>query len=375
MGKRRGEVDDFMWVLAIALILIIAVGAFSYFVPYTGPLTNISLTTFAPGEVGYVEDFVARSVDLRTFNVGEEQAELLRAFPQLELSRGLLGGNTEEFGISVPEYHMETQRRVAINFNVYDTNSYGDLVIEWNGREVLSDRLSRGSHELVIPAEHVKASNTLRAYTTGPGLMFWASSVYILKNFNVELSYGPHRTIPFELLPSEMDGFDRVQLTGYASGTGALEIKINGVQVYRDSPTGMLDLEFDVLDAPIRAGQNLLTFIDQTGVYTIRDSVFRIYTRGDQAVASRRFNLTDEHYGFLVNSIFQGRVEYLIESIPKQGGVEIAMNGDPIPTSPPRVGWNSATFTSESVRMGENIVTISGTGHFNIPELRVELER
>ncbi|MCK4714951.1 MAG: hypothetical protein KAT35_05210, partial [Candidatus Aenigmarchaeota archaeon] len=130
---KRGEVDDFMWILAIALILIIAVGIFSYFVPYTGPLTNITISSFSPGEVGYVQDFVARSTNLQTFTVGEEQTEILKAYPQLELATGLFGGNTEKAMIDVPDYLLETARGVSLSFFIYDTNRYGSLIVKWNG--------------------------------------------------------------------------------------------------------------------------------------------------------------------------------------------------------------------------------------------------
>ena len=179
---RRGEVEEFVWVLAIALILIIVVGVFSYFVPYTGPLTNITISTFSPGQVGYVQDFVARRIELRTFTVGEEQTELLRTWPQMELATSWLGGNSEKASVSVPDYLMETARGVRITFNVYQTNNYGNLVIKWNGREIMNQAAPQGQHELFIDKNDVRGSNSLEAYTTGPGFFFWASSVYIIKN-------------------------------------------------------------------------------------------------------------------------------------------------------------------------------------------------
>lgn len=375
MARRRGEVDDFMWILAIALILIVAVGIFSYFVPYTGPLTNITVSSFSPGEVGYVQDYVSRVIDLRTFTVGEEQLELLKAYPQMELSAGLLGGESEETAINVPNYLMDTARDVTITFDIYQTNNYGNLVVKWNGREIANQALERGRHELFIDREHVKGSNTLEVYTTGPGFMFWASSVYILKNFNVNLMYGPQRIIPFEMLSSEMETFDRVELNAYASGTGTLQVKINGVDVYSGSPTGTLSQQYTLFDAPVRVGQNILTFIDETGTYTLRDTVFRIYTRGDRIVASHRFNMSDENYNFLANSIFTGKVEYLVENIARQGVVDIEVNSRQLSTSEPRLGWNSATFTANLVNPGDNLITISGTGSFRISSVVIGLER
>ena len=372
---RRGEVEDFVWVLAIALVLIVIVGIFSYFVPYTGPLTNITISTFSPGEVGYVQDYVARSIDLKTFTVGEEQTELLKAWPQMELATSILGGNTEKEEIGVPDYHLETARGVRITLDLYQTNNYGNLVIKWNGREVMNQALTPRQHEVFIDRADVRESNTLEAYTTGPGFYFWASSVYIIKNFNVNLEYGPHRVIPFEMLPSEMDRFDRAELSAYASGTGRLDIKINGVSVYSDYPRGVFAQEFTLFNAPIRAGQNIVTFIDEIGTYTLRDTVLRIYITGHQSTAGHSFNITEENYNFLAQGIFRGKVDYMIDSIAKSGGVEITMNGHQLSTPAPRIGWNSAYFTANIVNVGENQAVFSGTGSFDISEAIIGLER
>ncbi len=372
---RKGYSDDFMWVLAIALVLLIAVGAFSFLVPYTGPLTNITISKFSPGRVGYIYDFVARTIDLKTFTVGENQTEPLKAYPQLEMATSMFGGNKEGTWIYVPDYHMETARGVRITFDVAQTNQYGNLIIKWNGREIVGRPLPAGNYDIFIEREHVRGNNTLEVYATGPGFFFWASTVYIIKNFNVNLEYGPQRLIPFEMLPSEMSSFDRAELTAYASGTGRLDIKINGVQVYSDSPRGMIDEEFNLFDAPIKPGQNIITFIDETGTYTLSDAIFRIYTSGDQSVYVHRLNLTEEHFNFLANGIFRGKVGYRIENIVRQGSVEIKANDNQLSTSTPRVGWNSAFFTADMVNVGENVITIGGTGSFEISEAVVGLER
>lgn len=372
---RKGYSDDFMWVLLIAIILLVVVGVFSYFVPYTGPLTNITISEFSPGEVGYTQDYAARTIDLKTFTVGEDQQSLLRSFPQMELITSLFGGNVETYQIAVPDYHLETARGVRIDFSIAQTNQYGNLVMKWNGREVANRKLSSGPYDLFIERQHVRESNTLEVSATGPGMLFWASTVYQLKNVNVNLEYGPQRVIPFEMLPSEMAKFDRAELSSYVTGTGTLRITVNGAHVYSGTPQGVLREEFTLFDAPIRAGQNIITFIDDTGTYTMRDTLFKVFVTGDQSVARHRFNLTDEHFNFLANSIFRGRVMYRIDNIARSGSLDIQMNGRQVPAGTPRVGWNSASFTADMVDVGENVITMGGTGSFDISSAIVGLER
>ncbi len=52
----------------------------------------------------------------------------------------------------------------------------------------------------------------------------------------------------------------------------------------------------------------------------------------------------------------------------RQGSVEIKANDNQLSTSTPRVGWNSAFFTADMVNVGENVITIGGTGSFEISE-------
>jgi hypothetical protein len=107
----------------------------------------------------------------------------------------------------------------------------------------------------------------------------------------------------------------------------------------------------------------------------MRDTVLRIYTTGDRSVATHRFNLTDEHYGFLANSIFDGRINLMIESTARPGSVEVTLNGRQLSAPVPRPGWNSVPFTANAARPGENVLTITGTGSYFIPEAIVQLER
>jgi hypothetical protein len=368
------EIEDFVWVLAIALILLVVVGVFSYFVPYGGIHTNITVGSVSPGEVGYVSDFVARDMQLNTFTVGEDQIEPLRSYPQLELERSWFGGNSEEEEIRINSNYLASARGVMITFDLTQTNSYGNLVIKWNGREIINQQLSERQHNIFIEAEHVKAGNTLEVYTTGPGMMFWASSIYVLKNFNVNLDYGPQRIIPFQITPDEMERFMKAELSAYASGTGRLDIKINGVMVYSEYPRGMITREFTLFDAPMRSGQNILALGDDTGTYTLRDAVFRIYVTGERSSPSSTFEMSEENYNLIDRNILRGRISYRIAGMARPGAVEIRINGREIPTQAPIVGWNSASFTSDDVGPGINTITFSGTGSFDIPEAIISLE-
>jgi len=368
------EIDDFVYVLIIAVILLAVFGVIGFVSPWFSPVNNVTVTTLSVGEVGIVKDYAARNVELRTFTVGQEQTESIVSAPQLDISSGWFGGNEEMFSVVVPEYYLETARGIRISFNVYDTNKYANLKFKWNGVVLEENDYDAGFHSFLINKEDVKASNTLVVMCDGPGMMFWASTMYILKNFNVNLEYGPERVIPYEMLPSEMQTFDRIEVSFFASGTGTLEIKNNGVSIYSGSPSGAETVKFNMLESPVWSGQNIMTFIDKTGSYTLQDTQLKVFLATSNVDVTRVFNITQENYNLMVQG-FQGRVNYFVDNIASPGSLEITMNGYIIPVSTPQVGWNTASFTSSEALVGENTITFSGTGNYQITTARVELER
>jgi hypothetical protein len=368
------EIDDFVYVFIIAVIILAIFGIISFVSPWFAPVNNVTVASLSIGEVGAVTDYAARSVVLRTFTVGEEQTESLVSSPELEISRGWFGGNDEIFSIVVPEYYLETARGVRVSFNVYDSNRYANLKFKWNGVVIEEDDYDSGFHSFLIGRDDVKPSNTLTVMCDGPGMMFWASNVYQLRNFNVNLEYGPERVIPFEMLPSEMQNFERIDVTFFATGTGTLEVKANGVSVYQGYPSGASTVSFNLFDAPVRSGQNIMTFIDRDGTYTLQDTELKIYLATSNVAVTRGFNITQENYNLMLQG-FQGRVNFFIDNIASPGSLEITLNDKVVPVSTPQVGWNTASFTSSDVVAGGNTITFSGTGNYQISTARIELER
>lgn len=368
------EIDDFVYVFIIAVIALAAFGLVGFVGPWFAPVNNVTVDSFSVGEVGYVENYAARTIELRTFTVGQNQTESMVSAKQIDITKGWFGGNEETFAVVVPSYYLDTARGIRISFDVYDTNQYGNLRFKWNGVVLEENAYDNGFHSFLITGEDVKQSNTLTVLCDGPGMMFWASTVYQLKNFNVNLEYGPERVIPFEMLPSEMQEFDRIELSFFGSGTGTLQVKVNGVSVYQGSPRGVEKVDFNLFEAPVKAGQNIITFIDRDGAYTLQDTQMKIFLMSSKAVVTRTFNLTQENYN-LMSQGFQGRINYFVDNIARQGSLEIKLNNKIIPVTTPQVGWNTASFTSSEAVVGDNTLAFSGTGNYQITTTRVELER
>jgi hypothetical protein len=369
--------EDFLYVLIAAVVFLGIMLLITAFVSFPGPVMNVSVATFSVGEVGYLTDYPTKTIDLKSFSVGETQEESLKAIPQVEVYRNIFSAKTEKFVIEVPEWYETTMRGVRLNFNVLqDKQSSGQfsrLVIKWNGLEVFRYGDVAVDQSVFIEKDRVKSSNTLEIDCEYNPWWFWATSTYTLRNFNVNLDYGPERYIPFTLLASELQGFNRGEINFDGSGCD-LVVKVNGINVYQGTPSGETEIDFTYQGVPLTPGGNMVAFVSTSGICNLRNAEFKIFLVGNQVVATRKFDLITEKYN-LLNQGFTGKVNYKIDSIMRTGSLTIKLNGGSLSVPSPKTGWNSATFTVSDVQEGENEVSFSGTGAFDIAEARIELER
>ncbi len=367
--------EDFLYVLIAAVVFLGIMLLITAFVSLPGPTMNVSVASFSVGEVGYLTDYPSKTIDLKTFTVGETQEESLKAIPQIEVYRNIFTANTEKFVIAVPEWYETTMRGVRLNFNIYEQSSgqFSKLLIKWNGLEVFRYSGAAVDQSIFIEKDKVKSSNTLEIDCEYNAWWFWATSIYTLRNFNVNLEYGPERLIPFNLLASELQGFNKGEINFDGSGCD-LMVKVNGIDVYQGTPDGDTKIEFTYQEVPLTPGGNIVAFISTSGICNLRNAEFKIFLVGNQVVATRKFDLTAGNYN-LLNQGFTGKVNYKIDSIMRTGSLTIKLNGGSLSVPSPKTGWNSATFTISDVQDGENEVSFSGTGAFDISEARIELER
>ncbi len=378
MRQLKG-VEDFIYVLAVALILILVFAAISALWPVGpggGVVGNVSIAEFSLGGVGYSGDYEASSITLGSFSVGETQTENLRTAPQLSLSSSLLGSKKETFSINVLSAYQDSLRDVLISFDVFETNQYGDLVVKWNGNEFYRGRASPRDYSIVIDKSSVKSMNTLEIYCDGPGLIFWASTVYTLRNFNVDLEYGPSKIFAFTLSQGEIEAWDRGEVSFYGFGTGdKLTLEVNDVEIYEQAPSGSTTITFNYTSAPLRVGQNLLTIKTDTGVFTLQNAVFKIFLLTNLVAKQRTFELDSDQYARLAEQGYAGVIEFKVDSIERSGVLDVELNRNDLAVPLPRTGWNNITFTDAEASIGTNTLEFSGNGYWDISEVKVRLEK
>jgi len=381
MVRMKG-VDEFVWIVAIALILVVLFMAVSAVFPYN-PVTPPNQTTngtaganvvasFAQvGFVGYSSSYAGQTADYGSFVVGQTQADNLRKATQLDICAGLWCNRQQELSVAVPSYYMDTLKDVRVSFAIYDTNQYGDLVVKWNGKEFHRARSASQDYVITIDREYVKDSNTLQIYAEGPGLMFWASTIYTLRDFRADLEYGPAHISTFTLSQSELGAWNSGDLSFAGSGsTGQLRVRSNGYVVYQGMPAGQVNVPLNYSTAAPKLGENILVFDALGGgVFSLGNVRLRLYLLTNQVVKSKTFQLAASDY----SKLGQGRISFAVNSVQRDGDMTMKLNGKYLNVPKPVAGGNIVYFTKAEAAQGSNTLEITGSGYWDIGDMTITI--
>jgi len=374
MANLKG-VEEFIYVLAAALIILTVLFLLFGLGPLP-PAEDVTLAEFPSfGLVGQAVDQASRASALGSFTVGITQRESLKSVPQLQVASSAFGMEMKTYTINIPDYLLSEAERAKISFRIYNTNSYGNLIIKWNGLEFFNEKAGTTDYTIVIGPSYLEETNTLEVLCTGPGLAFWASTVYVMNNFDVDLEYGPATIIPFQLTQTELSTMNRMELGFSGTADSALGIEVNGNPVYNSKPSGYENIVFSPSNVPLNVGNNMLTFSTSPGTATLSNVELSFFLTTNLVTRSRDFNMTDIQMLYLEQGTMQGKVEYDIEAVSAQGSIQVMLNDRVLNAPMPQEGTNTVYFGADQAREGENTLAFSGTGQFDIGDVEVLLVR
>ncbi|MFH1337288.1 MAG: hypothetical protein ABIH55_00260 [Nanoarchaeota archaeon] len=375
--------EDFMWVLAAAFVIIVAMLFVSLIVPIdTTPKPDeiIEIDTMIIGAVGRISGEPVTTMRLGSFNVGETQTELLKAVPQMRVYSGIAGSESKKYEIEVTEEFLDLMSDIVIDFDVFDSNAYGDLVVKWNGAVFLRDKAARRDYTITIAKEYVKTVNNLEIYADGPGIMFWASTEYVLKDFNVDLNYGPSKIFAFQLSQDDLEAWSKGRVTYYATGTSGMSgskliVKVNGYEIHSEKPNGQGVAEFQYSDAPMKIGDNILTFAAKDDMIIMHNTELSLYLSTTELAKTSYFDISNEEYALIQSGQYKIRLRFNIDDILSGGTLNVKVNGHQRAISAMTVGSNLHYLTQQEIEPGTNVLGLSGTGSWYIGKASVELEK
>ena len=373
--------DEFIIVLAIALVLmgVIFLGFGSYYgAPPGKPATNLTVAAdVTVGPVGFVSTVPAKIVQIKPFSAGTTQFETLKNWGSQEISAGFASREISETANPNKNLLDYTEKAVLeFDVNKDKTNSAEDLVIVWNRAEIFRGKPTEGHQAIRIPKQNITDSNTIRIYTSAPGLStIVKSTAYNLDNLKLTQEYGQAKVEVFNLEPKEFEAFDKAEInfaTVPRSGTeGKLILKVNGIEIYNQKPDRFILLTIDQNKIPTIGLSNRISFLAQGGLFEVTDPKINLYLLNSQVVKKRSFLLAEDQMKNLNNKNI--RLE-LDSASSKPGTLTITLNSNKIDFSNIQEGANSKTISNSTLLVGENTMEFSATGTFEIRKARIVAE-
>ncbi len=377
---------SFAVLLVVAFVIIAVLMAFGAPLAEWGGEANgnyISLATFSSlGSVGFSEQNVERSIHFGSFTLGQPQTENLKlsgaeSLPNLKVSSaawfGLTHPDTKKFNVNVGQYILNDLRSVRISFDLGESNLLGNLVIKWNGEPVFEKVANLNHYEVPVDTGSVRSSNVLEVSAESPGFQFWSSNVYNLRNFKITAEYGNEKFFSFEVFPNEMEAWHQGTLRFYTTSgqTGEITIKMNGHEIYKEqNPSHLVSIKLNYSEIAnvMKIGDNILS-LKANNVFHIDDLKFDIVLSTTTAERTREFNITEEDYNLLGRG--KGEIAFTVDRVFKDGKLNLELNGRKISVPSPQTGENKAEFATSDLSKGKNTLKFSGTGGWDISDVKV----
>lgn len=215
--------------------------------------------------------------------------------------------------------------------------------------------------------------NTLEISAGNPGLYFWAATYYNLLNFRVLGEYGPEKFLSFKVYPNEVEAWSKGILKFYTTRgqQGEITVKLNGKEIYRESNPKHLvikEFEYSEIGNIIKIGDNILAFKSDKA-FEIDDVEFEILLSSGGVTKERDINITRGDINLLSSG--KGEIEFTVDSIYREGVLSIKINNNQLNVQTIRSGENTIEFNSDDVLEGTNTITFSGTGSWDISNVKI----
>jgi hypothetical protein len=332
-----------------------------------------SLASFDLGKVGFSDTEVSRTARFGSFTLGQTQAETLKEMSTLKVSQGYFGADPKLFDIRVDQNVLNNMKDVKVTFDIGETNLYANLVIKWNDKIVFDKLANLNRYDVVVQPEDVKELNTLEVSAGNPGPYFWAATYYELKNFKVLGEYGPEKFMSFKVYPNEVEAWSKGVLHFYTTGgqKGEITVKLNGKEIYRKTNPEHLvtrELEYSEIGNVLKIGDNILSF-KSNDVFEIDDVEFEIQLSTGSLTKERDFEVSMEDVNLLRSG--DGEIEFNVKSVYRQGVLNIKINNNQLNVQTVRSGENKIKFDSNDVLEGTNTIIFSGTGSWDIDDVKI----
>lgn len=233
-----------------------------------------------PGRLSYLKEEEIEKL-LPSFRIfTQSQSQLLAERDFLSVKRTLFSSQEEKINFQLDEPVLVEEALLSFGIEA----SQGNLIVILNQQEILNREISQLA-PLKLPRSLLGKENTLIIQVSSPGIAFWRTNQYQLKNLKLvgeikDLSAQQGRNL-FHISADEARNIEeaslRFSLSCAPEAKGELEIKLNGEEIFSGQPENCEDLFRYALPAEkIQAGDNWLSFKVEEGDYEVSHLAVKI---------------------------------------------------------------------------------------------------
>lgn len=375
--------EKFLYVLLAAVLLWAVLIAFLGMEPVEEELNNSYNEEI--GAIGVVPDEISRNIYFGDFaakyGMGDFEAH---SRDVLAVESGFLSDDAvyeDEFDI--PEDKLLEAVNASVSLRVARSNPSSPLKVLMNGKEIFSERISRGMVSAYIPPESLNETNTITVRTE-PGWMFWSSSVYEIEDLSVSVSYYGKVDKEFRFSP-EKEEYDRWvagKLEFDARGEGNLLVYINSINVFNDSCNSNGTVMFNRTPVYFDKNNTVRFETARNGHYEVWNAQLDIIFETDGFRSKEEsFEIDSRLYADLKKGTVRGKAVFWLEKIVKPGILDVEIIDSKgrsskilFQTIEEEKGY-SFDIDPQKVYTGTNKIRFSSEdGSFIIPKLEIKFE-
>lgn len=216
-------------------------------------------------------EFLKEVIPVEDFSISFiSGSKLLDMQSNAEVVKGYFYESTLNLVGILEEKELSNAINSYIRLVISDTNKLGNLVVYLNDQEIYNRLADIGEVIIPVNVSLLKRSNAVRIRATNPGWMFWANTVYKIReaSFSVDFKGMTTKEVLINLTRQEVSGFNHIQFKSIVKyeQKPRLRIKLNEQTIYwGELPIVVLDLwiDKDVLgnDLALNVGTNKMLFI------------------------------------------------------------------------------------------------------------------
>ena len=382
--NKRGYEESVGNISGLVIILAIAAVIIFYVVSVTpaeraelgiSGYSRVALDT-TPGEImgqagTEIITFERKLISFDLKNTPEEESKKLSS--STSISRSISQNNFVDFDFSAD---TEKISEAEIKFEIADKYGSGALVVSLNGDRIQTTNGKIGDEiTAVIPVNKLQAENVINFEVTSPGLAFWQSNSYLIKDVKLILqSYDSTSfTHDFILTTSELSNAGSAKLTAYAKTNGEnvpIRMLLNDVEIYNGQPNTNFELEIPTQH--FNNNNKLVWTAERNGDYSISFPKldFTLSIQGTEKVL--KFNIASIEADAIKSKLYITKLTILRHE-NSYGELAVKVNGNRLKTQFDSEGLYSIDI-SDYVIAGTNSIALSSDNDITITRLQVAVK-